>query len=416
MNLTLGKLPEKKDKLIYLISYIMIFLVFSGTDFLKFNIVGINFNMAKIFMLIPVIILAIDIIRHRKLILNLNNRLLKYCIVFLVIWAIYSVITIYRSYDFNSYLIENFFLCIGIVDILFFIKYINITENKNTIFLLTIFALLMNCIYYIYLYYIKKINIGGFYHNTNDLATALILGIFMLINLIINIKGIKRVWLFSCLAIFLFTFFSISSRACILGIIFGCFLYLILNIIRYRKKIFRKKLFIIITVIIIIACVILGIFVLNKYLGKISFSPVEDARASNEIRMNLIFNGLEFLNKDLNWITGIGAGNSEFYLRNFSIYSIYEMYSFHNPILQITVTYAILITIGFIISYFIYLLLLYKIDNNLKGIAWVFLVFLLSLIVANISSSGLFTREWIWITFAIIIAFINKEIKKEQVK
>lgn len=406
---------KKKDKLIYLISYIMIFLVFIGNDFIKFNIKGINFNLAKIFMMIPIIILAIDIIRDKKLTLNLNNRLLKYCIVFLIIWAIYSAITIYRSYDFHSYLIENFFLFIGAIDILFFIKYINIKENKNTIFYLIIFALLINCIYYIYLYYIKKINIGGFYHNTNDLATALILGIFVLINLIINIKGIKRVWLFTCLAIFLFTFFSISSRACILGIIFGCFLYLILNIIKYRKKIFRKKFFIIMTVITIISCAILGAFVLDKYLGKISFSPVEDARTSNEIRTNLIFNGLEFLNKDLNWITGIGAGNSEFYLKNFSIYSIYEMYSFHNPILQITVTYGILITSGFIISYFIYILLLYKIGNTLKETAGVFLLFLLSLIVANISSSGLFTREWIWIAFAIIIAFINKEIKKEKV-
>ncbi len=416
MKLILKKLPKKKNKLIYLISYIIIFLVFVGTDFIKFNIEGINFNLAKIFMMIPIVILAMDIIRNKKLALNLNNRLLKYCIVFLIIWTIYSAITIYRSYDFNSYLIENFFLCIGVIDILFFIKYINITENKNTIFFLIILALLINCIYYIYVYYIKKINIGGFYHNTNDLATALILGVLTLINLIINIKGIKRVWLFTCLAIFLFTFFSISSRACILGIIFGCFLYLILNIIRYRKKIFRKKSFIIMTFITIIACAILGAFVLNKYLGKISLSPVEDAKTSNEIRTNLIFNGLEFLNKDLNWIIGIGAGNSEFYLRNFSIYSIYEMYSFHNPILQMTVTYGILITSGFIISYCIYILLLYKIDNNLKEIAWVFLVFLLSLIVANISSSGLFTREWIWITFAIIIAFINKEIKKEKIE
>lgn len=413
MNSTLVKSQNLNKNVIYILAYIIIFLVFMGTDFLKFNVNGINFNVAKIFMLIPSFILVIDMVKEKKLKLNLNSKLLKYCIGFLIVWAIYSVITIYRNYDFTSYLIENFFLCIGAIDILFFIKHIDVKEAKNTIFGIITLAMSINCLYYIYLYYIEKINIGGFYHNINDLSTALILAILVSVNLIINYKGIKRIGICACLAIFIFTFASISSRACILGVIFGFFAYLILNIIKYRKKFFNKKIFIFIVIIVLITCFIIGILALKKYLGKISFSPIEDARTSNEIRTNLIFNGLEFLSRDLNWITGIGAGNSEFYLRNFSIYSIYEMYSFHNPILQIVVTYGIIIFLGFIISYVIYLLLLYRMDSDFKGIASVFLLFLLSLVIANISSSGLFTREWIWITFAIIISFINREGKEK---
>lgn len=413
MNSTLVKSQNLNKNVIYILAYIIIFLVFMGTDFLKFNVNGINFNVAKIFMLIPSFILVIDMVKEKNLKLNLNSKLLKYCIGFLIVWAIYSVITIYRNYDFTSYLIENFFLCIGAIDILFFIKHIDVKEAKNTIFGIITLAMSINCLYYIYLYYIEKINIGGFYHNINDLSTALILAILVSVNLIINYKGIKRIGICACLAIFIFTFASISSRACILGVIFGFFAYLILNIIKYRKKFFNKKIFIFIVIIVLITCFIIGILALKKYLGKISFSPIEDARTSNEIRTNLIFNGLEFLSRDLNWITGIGAGNSEFYLRNFSIYSIYEMYSFHNPILQIVVTYGIIIFLGFIISYVIYLLLLYRMDSDFKGIASVFLLFLLSLVIANISSSGLFTREWIWITFAIIISFINREGKEK---
>ena len=413
MNSISVKSQNLNNRAIYILAYIIIFLVFMGTDFLKFNVNGINFNVAKIFMLIPSFILVIDIVKEKKLKMNLNSKLLKYCIVFLIVWAIYSVITIYRNYDITSYLIENFFLCIGAIDILFFIKHIDVKESKDTIFRIIILTMFINCLYYIYLYYIEKINIGGFYHNINDLSTVLILAILVSVNLIINYKGIKRIGICACLAIYIFTFASISSRACILGFIFGLFAYIILNMIKYRKKIFNKKIFIFIVIIVLITGVIIGAFALKKYLGKISFSPIENAKTSNEIRTNLIFNGLEFLSRDLNWITGIGAGNSEFYLRNFSIYSVYEMYSFHNPILQIVVTYGIIIFLGFIISYIIYILLLYKMDTDFKGIASVFLLFLLSLVIANISSSSLFTREWIWITFAIIISFINRECKEK---
>lgn len=411
------KRVQIKERIIYYIAYIMIFLVFMGTDFLKFNIGGVNFNIAKIVMLIPIVILIIDIIKERKIKLNIKNNLIKYCVIFLAIWAIYSILTIYECKDINSYLIENFFLCIGAIDIYFFIKYIDIEKNKNNIFYLIMFALLINCFYYIYLYYIRKINIGGFYYNTNDLATALVLAILISINLIINNKEFKLKLIFGLvsLGMFLFAFFSISSRACILGLTFGIFLYLILNIIKYRKKIFRKKILLVSTICIIIICSIIGIFALSKYLGDISFKPIENAKTSNEIRTNLIFNGLEFLCRDFNLITGIGAGNSEYFLKNYSIYSTYGIYSFHNPILQIAVTYGVIIIIGFIISYCIYILLLHRLDNDFKGIASVFSLFLLSLIVANISSSGLFTREWIWITFAIIISFINQKQEKEQV-
>lgn len=413
MNSIPVKSQNLNNRAIYILAYIIIFLVFMGTDFLKFNVNGINFNVAKIFMLIPSFILLIDIVKEKKLKMNLNSKLLKYCIVFLIVWAIYSVITIYRNYDITSYLIENFFLCIGAIDILFFIKHMDVKEAKDTIFRIIILTMFINCLYYIYLYYIEKINIGGFYHNINDLSTVLILAILVSVNLIINYKGIKRIGICACLAIYIFTFASISSRACILGLIFGLFAYLILNMIKYRKKIFNKKIFILIVIIVLITGFIIGAFALKKYLGKISFSPIENAKTSNEIRTNLIFNGLEFFSRDLNWITGIGAGNSEFYLRNFSIYSVYEMYSFHNPILQIVVTYGIIIFLGFIISYIIYILLLYKMDTDFKGIASVFLLFLLSLVIANISSSSLFTREWIWITFAIIISFINRECKEK---
>ena len=88
MNSTLVKSQNLNKNVIYILAYIIIFLVFMGTDFLKFNVNGINFNVAKIFMLIPSFILVIDMVKEKKLKLNLNSKLLKYCIGFLIVWKI----------------------------------------------------------------------------------------------------------------------------------------------------------------------------------------------------------------------------------------------------------------------------------------------------------------------------------------
>ena len=63
MNSILEKSRNINKNVIYILAYITIFLVFMGTDFLKFNINGINFNVAKVFMLIPSFILVIDIVK-----------------------------------------------------------------------------------------------------------------------------------------------------------------------------------------------------------------------------------------------------------------------------------------------------------------------------------------------------------------
>lgn len=400
---------NNKEKTIKIFIYVLIFCVFMGSNFLKFNFYGINFNIARVLMIVASIVIFIyicmQIAKKNKNILNINKKLVKYCVIFFCLWSAYSIITIYKAKNLIDYCIMNFFLCIGTINILFFIKYLKTTE-QNIIFNMINIPVFLNCIYYFFLYFIKKENIGGLYYNSNDLATVLLLTIPISIYLILSTKNVKlRVLNSVFLLTYIVSFFVIMSRACVLGIIFAIFIFCILLIFRNRKKILKNNFlrrFIIVTFCVV---VISGVYIYIHYVEKISFAPVEDAKISNEVRTNLIFNGLHFLTQDTNFLFGIGAGNNEYYLKNYSIYSINNIYNFHNFWLDILVEYGIFIFIGFICVYGILCKKLYnKIDDKVSKI---YLFFLMSFIIASISSSSIITREWLWIIFAIIISYIN---------
>lgn len=410
---------SRKRILLDAFTYTLIFFVFMGSKFMKFSICGVNLNFARILMVIPAFILLMDAIKNKKIDFNIQNKSLKYCITFFIIWSIYSVITIYKAKDIKSYVIENFFICIGTVDILFFIKYINVKEKAKDIFHIVNIAVFINCIYYLFLYFIKQENIGGFYHNSNDLGTVLILSIPLSIYLIKNSND--KFWRTCAIIeviIFLVSFINITSRASILGICFAFFMFVLLKIIREKRKIFKNKKRLFYISIGVIFAIIICIFVCKKLLvfekliGDLSLTPIENAKSSNEIRTNLIFNGLYFLTKDLNIIFGIGAGNAMYYLRNFSIYSSNNIFNFHNFWMDLLVGYGIFIFIGFIITYIIICKNLYKKveQKYLKKINVIFLFFMLSFIIASISSSTIITREWIWLVWGIIISYINYQV------
>lgn len=410
---------EKKMRGINLFSYILIFFTSMGGEFLNFSILGVHFNCARILMIFPIFIIIFNIIKTRKVELNITNKNVKYCIIFLIIWSIYSIITIYKVEDMYYYLIKNFFICIGTIDILFFIKYINIEKNKNKIFNIITIAVLINCIYYLYSYFIQNMNIGGFYHNSNDLATALLIAIPISIYLIKQNKQIiLKMLAIVELVVFSVCFLNIQSRACILGVCLAIFIYIILKIVKERKKIIKSKLLIVCIVIMIGILIIIGTNIAIKYIGKISFKPIEHVQNSNDIRANIIFNGLHFLQQDNNWLMGIGAGNAEYYMQHYGVYDTRNIYSFHNPILEIVVTYGLLIFIGFLVMCFkIFKELIKKFYRNSKLITTnnIFLIYFIAMIIANISSSGIFTREWFWIFLALTICWINYE-KNEEIE
>jgi len=361
--------------------------------------------------------MGIEFIKNKKFHIDFKNKSIRFCILFFVVWSIYSIITVVMSKDLYGYIITNFYVCIGTLNIIFFTKYIDVDKNKNNIFNIINISVFINCLYYLYLYFVEERNIGGFYHNSNDLATVVLLAIFISVNLIINNKNkYSRIAQIVLLLTFVFCFVNILSRACVLGVCFAILMLVIMEMIRNRKEIAKSKYLKILVIVLLIICIVAIAYIWKRYIVKISLTPIENARSSNEVRVNMIYNAIYFLSMNANLITGIGAGNSEYFLENSAMYTTNEIYNFHNFWLELIVEYGIFILIAFIAVYFIICKELYvgKGKNILKSTNSVFLLFFLSFIIASISASSIITRGWIWIVFALTIAYINKCEKKEE--
>ena len=126
----------KKETFYNFYIYFMLFSIFMGGAFLKFNFWGINFNLSRILMIVNslfTLIIMIKSIIVKEKILNLNSKYTKFCVLFFIIWSIYSILSFYKSYDIKMYFVTNFFICVGTLNILFFLKFVNIKELKDKI-------------------------------------------------------------------------------------------------------------------------------------------------------------------------------------------------------------------------------------------------------------------------------------------
>ena len=114
-----------------------------------------------------------------------------------------------------------------------------------------------------------------------------------------------------------------------------------------------------------------------------------------------------------NPLTGIGAGNIDYYLENEALYPTRNITKMHNFYLEILVAYGIIIFVGYLIFYgaiCIKLLrqwarLRLKVANKMSALT--LLVFWGSFSFSCISSSSNLSKEWIWLLIGITLATIK---------
>ena len=393
--------------------YILIFFVFIGVNFLKFNINGINMNIGRILMLLTGLAILIIVIKNKNIkIVFTNNKFIKWSLIFFIIWSVYSLISIVMCKDINMFLINNFFLVAGTMSIFYLIYAIKEEKQITIIYRIIEVVMFINCLYTLYLKYKNIGQFGGFYYNNNDMATVLLLAIPVEIYLIYfckkNFFMILRV---AILLLYLITFMLLDSRANVIGLLIEIIVYFIGFIIIKKEKILKSKLlkYGLITCSIVILFV--GCNIAVKEIGKISFKPNYTNLNSNNVRINLILNGLEFYKTSP--FIGLGAGNLDYYLANNAIYPTNGITKMHNLYLEILVTYGIFIFIAYLIFYFGMCFKLLKawlnskinIGNKINILT--LLVFWTNFAFSCISSSSNFSKEWLWVLIGITLASIK---------
>lgn len=409
-------MKDNYGKALEIFCYLVLGFNFIGSDFLKFNIFGINMTIGRILMAISAILLFIIICKRRKyFITNENNKTVNFLFKFLIGWSIFSLISFFISKDIMSTVIYEFFILVGTINILLMSYILKEDRMFYNIFRIIEVVAIANLIYSLILYYTTEGPYGAFYFNVNDLATFFLLAIPVEIALIIKKtqKNISIILRIAILLMELYVFYLLDSRACKLGAMMG--IICIIGIVVYKRFLqkksileklkAKKKIMIPLTIIMCVIIAIVGISIVKK-----NFVPKYDKLSSNSIRVNLIYNGLFFL-KD-HFILGIGAGNMGYFLEHNAIYPTKNILNMHNYWMEILVDFGVIIFIFFVISYFKLIKTMLSQYNHCKdrgrsSIYLVFLFFLFSFIIGSISSSNNITREWVWLAFGIFISYIN---------
>lgn len=345
---------------------------------------------------------------------------------FLIIWVLYSILSLAWVNDFTSWSRIFVFLLSGcITSFLLVINIRKITHLKtvfNTIEIFSVFVSII-AIYEIftgsYLFINNSDNLD-FYANESLMSSSIGLrvpislfgnpnhfAVFLLFALansfiLFKIKTKKRSRLFSliCFLLFIILILTTQSRASFLGL--SLFLFFIL----YNKVGIRQILGVFVLLIIIF--LIYSTTSLLSFIDPLIQININEV-GSDIIRNNLIKNGLYFLKGTFYF--GVGLGNIEYYMINHGIYYTKGITNIHNWWLEILVSSGVFVFIYYLKVYFNSLNRLYSLINSknyiIKSISKVYFALLISLIISSIGPSTLLISEWFLPLFSLIILFIN---------
>lgn len=252
----------------------------------------------------------------------------------------------------------------------------------------------------------------GVFHNPNDYATFLALGI----PFALGISRYAKRWLprliglGSTLAAF-YLIVATGSRANMLAVLLEVgLLVAVLSNLRQKIKV----------AVIALAGVAMLLLFIPGYIRELVSeasrglsSIATEAKlgaGSAAIRINLARNGLIFLLSTA--CLGVGAGNAEYWMANFARYDTAGTLNLHNWWLEILINYGVFVFAGYVAVYVSILRRLWHFWHKAaKGkeriVAESLLLALIGFFVASISSSSIMALSPQWMLFAFALAYLN---------
>ncbi len=412
--------------------------ILTGSVFLGAQILALDLGIAKLslYRLMLIIITGLTVLlffkNDNRLIFS-NNMISKNYTRFYLFWLIYALVSVIWIQDLAGWLKAVFFIGCGFLSIFYLSTFIRQEKDLkgifNTLFAMTLLHNIIGwieiiCGIYFFADLDKLDKYRTFatqpstripisiYANQNDYATMLIAGIALVFILFLNSKKLELKVLY-LLTIFssIFLLFRTDSRANTIALAVGI---VSLLIIKYSKvfsirNIAKLGLFTLLTATLVI--------IVSPSLHQRIGSLLDELQAvlfvdgnSNMTRVNLIKNGFVFLVQTLG--LGTGAGNIEHWMRENPIFNIGTITNMHNWWMEILTGYGIVI---FFLYIFMYITMMnqlyrnYKYTTNqfIKNTSWIFLAYMVSFVVASISSASNIFIEWQWVFWGIIIAFLR---------
>lgn len=254
----------------------------------------------------------------------------------------------------------------------------------------------------------------GVFRNPNDYATFLSLSIpFALCLPRYNKNRLLRLLGIGVVLTAFYLIIITGSRANILAVLLAL-VFLILFLAKLKQKV-RIVFLVLLTLAIILFA--FPSFIQDFFskifteLGSI-FVQAKLEYGSVFVRMNIIRNALEFLYSTAGF--GVGAGNAEYWMANYSRYDTLGILNPHNWWLEILINYGIFIFIGYIAVYIGIIWTLWGLWHNFgsgkeRMIAEALLLAFISFSVASISSSSIMAFHPQWMLFSFALAFLSNK-------
>lgn len=416
--------------------YYLVFLTgFFGAAFLTVNLGLFTLFPYRIFLLILLAIFFIKTFFSGKIILYQKN--ISWYLLLLLFWLGYSIISIAWSISKGDAIRNILFLIMGVLLIYFSTYYIDNEKDLRRLFVLwlTCFGALIIIGFWEHLtgnhFPISKhynelrswlmFRPTGVFHNPNDYAAFLSISIpFGLAMYRYNRKILYRLLGIVFVLSAFYLIIETGSRANIIAVLLE-----IIFIFLFLMNINRKTKFILTVSILIIVLFLFFGNNISQYYDKIFVEitsigrQVDLMEGSMGVRINLIKNSLLFLYKTAGF--GVGAGNAEYYMADFSQYNTYGILNPHNWWLEILVNYGLLVFAGYLLFYFGIIFNLWKIFKKSlskieKMICESLLVSLVGFFFASMSSSSILAFTPQWLLFAFALSFINYFHRKKEIE
>jgi len=407
--------------------YLAIIASFIGTEVIAIDLGIFQLSLFRGLMIGISIILIINFLIKNKGVIIFKKRANSYSIKFMLFWFSYSIFSLAWVADYVGWLKSVYFISLGLLSILIISKYFNKTTDILKAFqMISIVILLHNIIgwyeilskNYIFLNVERASYFARFglpvssFNNPNDFAMFLLFSIGIIYVCMNNCKSkIFSFFYGALIASSLSLIILTTSRANIVGLLLGTMFYIALS---FKKKKTRNSL---ITLLIFSIMLILVFPNYLSYLVSVISNNLHfnfsNGVGSDNIRVNLIKNGIFFLVSTLGF--GTGAGNIEYWMLNRSIYDTQGIVNMHNWWMEILVGYGIIVFIMYIIFFcklLIHLIKKYKLSRNRidYSVSLGMIFSMTGFIIGSTSSSSNLNSEWLWVFWAIVIAYQGIEI------
>lgn len=418
--------------------YLTIASAFIGPAFFTIDLGPFNiFAFRILLLLISSIFFAQFLLRHG--VFNYSNVRIKNYINFLVLWILYSILSLAWADCAEETFKEIIFLVMGSLLIFFTVFYF--TKLKDFVLFYYMWLLVLLVMVGLGLWNSmtgNHLDVSGVkdaadrfrymptavFHNPNDFATYLVLSFPFTISFIKHQKIILyRVIGIGLFLSVLYLIVLTKSRANYLALVGGVFFWLIFTL-KLKEKIRVLVLFVLLT--------LLALLLFSQFLQPLYALIVEQySSLTNEIneggsiniRVNLIKNSIILLFNHYGF--GVGAGNIEYHIANYGKYDTGNVYNLHNWWVELLSNYGIIIFIGYIIFYFNIFRNLFKTyiklnNKDEKMICEALLIGSACFTVASISSSSIMAQGFHWVFFAFILGYLNfhiiNKVKQDRVE